>query len=129
MGKLYFLSKSSSYVRTIIVIVLVVIASTLYGQVNLVVRGDGAIVSTTASSVNSNIHIENNGTDLVNGCTFYIVDKKGTSTTNLQTNPIGTIISPSSINGDTIFYTITPAIISEFGNNNGIKRIVKLFLL
>ncbi len=64
------------------------------------------------------ITITNGGQGYLSNYTFFIVEGAGLNTTQLETSPGGTVIPVASTNGDTSFYTLTPALIAEFGDND-----------
>lgn len=75
----------------------------------------GAITTALGSTVTRDITITNGGLGDLENFTFYIKDGTGTATTQLATAD-GTVIMPSSINVDTLFYTLDATAISEVGN-------------
>ncbi|MEE9437796.1 MAG: hypothetical protein V3V14_02270, partial [Saprospiraceae bacterium] len=96
---------------------------------SLSLAGEGAIVTSLGSSVMRTLTITNGGQGELDEFVFYIDDGFGTTTTQLETVG-GTVINPSSTNGDTLFYTLSSVEIAEFGDldvhlENGEQIIVK----
>ncbi len=83
----------------------------------LSIQGEGPIVTALGSSVMREITVTNGGLGQLDEFSFYINDGVGTMTTQLET-PAGTVLAPSSMNGDTLFYTLSSAEIAEFGDND-----------
>ena len=83
----------------------------------LSISGEGPIITSLGDTVDRAVTITNGGLGELDEFTFYIIDGFGTITTQLETAG-GTVIDTSSVNGDTLFYTLSSAEIAEFGDND-----------
>ncbi|MBL7798987.1 MAG: hypothetical protein JNJ90_20985, partial [Saprospiraceae bacterium] len=87
---------------------------------SLSISGAAIANAPLGGSVTRNVTVSNGGQGFLNSFTFFIKEGTGTMTTSLVTVPGGTPLTPSSTNGDTLFYTIDAAVIAEFGDNDAV---------
>ena len=84
---------------------------------SLSMSSDGPITAQVGTNVCRNITLTNGGQGYLDSIKYYTIDGTGTTTTSMTTVPTGTVLTPI-VNGDTLCYWLTGAILAEFGNGD-----------